>query len=101
MWLVVMFDLPVDTTKAKRHYARFRKKLLAEGFYQLQFSVYGRHCGCSDSAKRVARVIERGLPPRGQVRLLTVTERQFGRMRIFEGETQVETEQPADQFTLF
>ena len=32
MWLFAMFDLPVDTKKARREYTRFRKALLAQGF---------------------------------------------------------------------
>ena len=44
MWVIVMFDLPVDTKKAKRQYAQFRKSLLKDGFVKMQFSVYRRHC---------------------------------------------------------
>jgi len=29
MWVVVLFDLPVDTKKARRNYTRFRKHLLS------------------------------------------------------------------------
>ncbi|MEM6504029.1 MAG: CRISPR-associated endonuclease Cas2 [Planctomycetota bacterium] len=101
MWVLAMFDLPVGSLKAKRDYARFRKKLLTQGFYRLQFSVYGRHCASSDSAGRIARVVEAALPPNGQVRLLMVTERQFGKMQVYEGQKRVETEQPAQQFVLF
>ena len=42
LWLYTMFDLPVDTQRARREYARFRKALIAEGFLMLQFSVYAR-----------------------------------------------------------
>src|SRR5690606_25570553 len=42
MWLFAMFDLPVVTKTDRRNYARFRKKLLEEGFMMLQFSVYAR-----------------------------------------------------------
>ncbi|HHT9133449.1 MAG TPA: CRISPR-associated endonuclease Cas2, partial [Candidatus Avalokitesvara rifleensis] len=43
MWLFAMFDLPVDTKKARREYTRFRKALLTEGFTMLQYSVYARY----------------------------------------------------------
>lgn len=39
MWLVAMFDLPVDTKAARRAYAQFRKALLKDGFSKMQFSV--------------------------------------------------------------
>ena len=41
MWIVTMFDLPVDTKKARREYTLFRKFLLQDGFTQMQYSVYG------------------------------------------------------------
>ena len=40
MWLMVMFDLPTDTPKARRRYRDFRNYLLQDGFDMLQFSVY-------------------------------------------------------------
>ena len=50
MWLVVMFDLPVDTKKARRNYTRFRKQLLRDGFTKMQFSIYTRHCSSQENA---------------------------------------------------
>lgn len=101
MWLVAMFDLPVDSTKARRAYTRFRKKLLTEGFARLQYSVYGRHCASTDSAHRICTTVKSVIPAEGQIRLLMVTERQFGKMQVFEGKKRVETEQPPTQFCLF
>ena len=43
MWVVAMFDLPVETQQNRRDYARFRKALLKDGFMMLQFSVYARY----------------------------------------------------------
>lgn len=50
MWVIAMFDLPVDTKGARRAYARFRKDLLEDGFTMMQFSVYIRHCASVDNA---------------------------------------------------
>lgn len=44
MWVIAMFDLPTDTPKARKAYARFRKDLLSDGFTMMQYSVYIRHC---------------------------------------------------------
>ena len=44
MWVLAMFDLPVDTKRARRAYTQFRKFLLKDGFAKMQFSVYVRHC---------------------------------------------------------
>ena len=101
VWLFAMFDLPVDTKEARRRYTRFRKGLLKEGFCMLQFSIYARYFG-SEAASAVHRSrIEAMLPPDGHVRLLTVTDRQFGKMDIFLGKTRTSAEQPPKQLLLF
>ena len=82
MWLVVMFDLPMVSKAEKRHYVRFRNLLLNEGFSMLQFSVYGRHHATRERAETTVRRIIRGLP-RGEIRVLRVTEAQFARMEVF------------------
>ena len=40
MRVLVMFDLPVTTTAARKEYARFRKYLIKSGFMMLQESIY-------------------------------------------------------------
>ena len=75
MWLVAMFDLPVDTKEARKRYTQFRKELLKDGFSKMQFSVYIRHCASEENGEvHVARV-ERALPPDGEVRLMAITDK--------------------------
>ncbi|HMP74165.1 MAG TPA: CRISPR-associated endonuclease Cas2 [Kiritimatiellia bacterium] len=85
MWILVMFDLPVDTDKAKRQYVLFRKFLLQDGFTKLQFSVYVRHCASEENMQVHLKRIEAHIPPDGEVRSLWLTEKQFARMRTFLG----------------
>ncbi len=101
MWLVAMFDLPVTTKDLRRQYARFRKGLLSRGFTMLQFSVYARHCASEDFAKGVRDDVRGVLPPHGQVRLLAITDRQFGKMEVYFGKKRNRTEDPPTQFMLF
>lgn len=101
MWLFAMFDLPVDTREARRTYARFRKDLLTQGFTMLQFSVYARHCATEDSANTIRQRVQAFLPDQGQVRLLGVTDRQFGKMEVFYGKKRRPAEDPPQQFMLF
>jgi len=101
MWLVAMFDLPVKTKADRRAYARFRTALLCEGFSRLQYSVYGRYCGSEDFRKAVCRRVRALLPDAGQVRLLSVTERQFGRMEVWHGRKRTRSEDPPEQLLLF
>ena len=42
-----------------------------------------------------------GLPAEGQVRLLAVTDRQFGKMENFLGQKRTSTEEPPKQLMLF
>lgn len=101
MWLFAMFDLPVKTKAARKRYAQFRKLLLAEGFTMLQFSVYARHLASEESGRTLRQRIREGLPPDGQVRLLPVTDRQFGKMEVYVGRKRKPTEDPPAQFMLF
>lgn len=101
MWVVVLFDLPVDTKAARRNYARFRKYLLKDGFLMLQYSVYGRHCPSEENAGVHIRRVERNIPPDGQVRILTITDKQFERMRIFWGKKLSTPESPPGMIELF
>jgi CRISPR-associated protein Cas2 len=101
MWLFAMFDLPVKTRPQRRDYTRFRKLLLREGFSQLQFSVYARYCMSEEASNAQCQRIAAHLPPEGQVRMLAVTERQFGKQRIFWGPKGQKTETPPPQLMMF
>ena len=101
MWIFAMFDLPVVTKEQRKRYTQFRKHLLYEGFCMLQFSVYARHCPTEDSAAHYRSSVAAKLPSQGQVRLLSVTDRQFGKMAVFIGETSVATEAAPIQLMLF
>lgn len=101
MWLMVMFDLPVVQKEEKREYSRFRKYLLKEGFIQLQFSVYAKFCASRENAVKYFRHIENAVPPNGYVRLLMITDKQFGEMVSFYGKTVQEIEKKPEQLLLF
>src|SRR5690606_11452279 len=85
MWVLTLFDLPVDSKDARRAYTEFRKMLLKNGFMKMQFSVYIRHCASEENATVHVQRIERCLPPDGEVRIMTVTDKQFERMQVFWG----------------
>lgn len=102
MWLFAMFDLPVVTTVDKRNYTRFRKFLLAQGFMMMQYSVYARYCPTEDVSNAHRKRVRKALPPgTGQVRLLAVTDHQFGKMEVFHGKKAQSTEKPPPQLELF
>ena len=101
MWVIAMFDLPTDTKRARRNYTVFRKNLLKDGFSMVQYSIYIRHCASEENAKVHDKRVESFLPPDGEVRLLTITDKQFERMRIFLGKMRKPTPQPPRQLELF
>lgn len=101
MWLFVFFDLPVDSKEKRKEYTLFRKSLLKMGFSMLQFSVYARYFPSIDAAKAYFRRVKGGIPHEGEVRLLSVTDKQFGRMEVIQGKKHVPTEKAPDQMLLF
>lgn len=96
-----MFDLPVDTERARKDYVQFRKGLLQDGFTKMQYSVYVRHCPSEENAMVHMTRVERMIPHDGEVRILTLTDKQFERMRIFWGKKRSNTPPPPQQLELF
>lgn len=101
MWMFAMFDLPVDSKEHRKQYAQFRSALLKLGFTMLQFSVYAKHLPSEDAAQHLCNILSLAVPPKGQVRLLTVTDRQFGKMMVFYGKKRESPESPPEQIALF
>lgn len=101
MWVLAMFDLPTDTREARKAYAEFRKSLLKDGFTMLQFSVYARHCPSEENAEVHMERVRNFLPDDGEVRLLTVTDAQFGRMQVYYGRIRGATEKAPEQVGFF
>lgn len=101
MWIVTLFDLPVDTKRARKQYAQFRDFLLKDGFSMMQYSVYIRHCASQENADVHIQRVERSVPPDGEVRIITLTDKQFERMRIFWGKQRKPPETAPAQLELF
>ncbi len=101
MWLFALFDLPVGTKDARKQYTRFRKSLLKQGFTMMQYSVYARFCVSEETSETHRKKIRAVLPPDGQVRLLAVTDRQFGKMEVFYGKKRKKVEDPPMQLSFF
>lgn len=101
MWVIAMFDLPTDTKAARRAYTRFRKDLLEDGFTMMQYSIYIRHCASIDNAEMHAIRMGSKVPDKGEVRFLTITDNQFGRIKVFVGKKRDKTESAPAQLQLF
>lgn len=101
MWILVFFDLPTDTKKDTKNYNIFRKKLIQDGFTMFQFSIYLRHCASRENAEVHIKRVKSFLPPTGQVGILCVTDKQFGKMELFIGKKETEVQTPCQQLELF
>ena len=101
MRLFVFFDLPVTKKKQRKIAARFRKTLLNEGFIMLQFSVYCRCCRGQDIVEREIRRIKQILPEEGNVRILQITDKQYGGMLFLAGTPKKEEILSSEQLLLF
>ncbi|NCE73154.1 CRISPR-associated endonuclease Cas2 [Odoribacter sp. Z80] len=101
MWLFVFFDLPV-TTKSERHTAtHFRKFLEKDGFTMMQFSVYIRHCASKESAEVHTSRIRNNIPDKGQVSILSVTDKQYGEILNYWGSQSKSLGETPKQLELF
>ncbi|POS61308.1 CRISPR-associated endonuclease Cas2 [Parasaccharibacter apium] len=85
LWLIIFFDLPVRTKIQRRQAAQFRNFLRDDGFIMLQYSVYVRVGRGQDSLDKHLRRVRTALPKEGSVRVLQVTDKQYGRMEIMLG----------------
>lgn len=101
MWLQVCFDLPVKTAAQRRIAANFRKALLGDGFKMFQYSVYWRHCASSENARVHKQRVRSWLPEEGNVSILEITDKQFGRIERYDNQAPGELPEPSHQLELF
>ncbi|MBX9830086.1 MAG: CRISPR-associated endonuclease Cas2 [Xanthobacteraceae bacterium] len=100
VWMFVFFDLPVGTKTDRRWATKFRKFLKDDGFLMLQLSVYARVCRGEDAAEKHVQRVTKNLPPKGSVRTLQVTDKQYARMRMMLGEATFSEKKAPHQLVL-
>jgi CRISPR-associated protein Cas2 len=101
MWLFVSFDLPVVTKIEKKIAANFRKKLLADGFTMLQYSIYTRHCASKESAEVHIKRVKSFIPSKGHVSIMMITDKQYGNIINFWGRKTKPLKKAPPQIELF
>lgn len=100
-WVIVFFDLPVDTSEARKTAADFRKDLIRDGYFMAQYSVYARPCGSADRVDTQVRRLKPKIPERGEVRALVITDAQWGRMIVVQSKKKVSPEDMPEQMLFF
>lgn len=101
MWVLVFFDLPVETKTQTKAATRFRKQLLEDGFSMFQFSIYMRNCPSRENAEVHVKRVKLSLPEYGHVGVLTITDKQFGMMELFFSKKPIDRPPIAQQLELF
>jgi CRISPR-associated protein Cas2 len=101
MWVIAMFDLPVQTKQQRYNYRKFVEFLEDDGYQRMQYSVFARACASEENADVHAERLRRRVPDAGEVRLLKLTDKQWGRTMIFRTGLKHAPELPPEQFTFF
>jgi CRISPR-associated protein Cas2 len=84
MWVMVFFDLPTETKTDKKNASDFRKNLQKDGFSLFQYSIYVRYCASKENAEVHTERVKKILPRKGQVSIMTITDKQFASIINFE-----------------
>ena len=101
MWVLVFFDLPTGTKKERKAYSDFRDALVKDGFTMFQYSIYIRHCASADNAMVHRSRVRELLPKCGRVSIMTIPDKQFGMIEVFEGKQESGRPVEGQQLELF
>lgn len=74
MWLIVQFDLPVQTGRDVKAYRVFRSNLFRLGFSMLQKSVYMRYEKNDSTALITQNAVVENIPKNGHVSILRISD---------------------------
>lgn len=101
MWILVFFDLPTETKIERIRHNTFRVNLLKDGFSRFQLSIYIRHCASLENANTHIQRVKNFMPPKGMVSILSITDKQFGRIETFFGKKERPPPPVAVQLEMF
>ncbi|MEX0957297.1 MAG: CRISPR-associated endonuclease Cas2 [Rhizobiaceae bacterium] len=101
MWMLVTFDLPVDTKKQRKAATKFRHFLLDIGFEMSQLSNYLRFCNGKEQFDSYIRKIEGHLPEAGNVYVFQFTDRQYENIVRFSDQRRRSRQKNPEQLALF
>lgn len=101
MWMLVTFDLPVESKKQRKAATDFRNFLLDQGFEMSQLSNYLRSCNGKEQYETYVRRIERNLPGRGHVYIFHFTDKQYENIVRFSDQSRRKRRKNPSQLALF
>lgn len=89
MRIIVMYDLPNNNFDENKDYTKFRKNLIKNGYIMMQFSVYIKCLNTKTKFKNEVKKISKFIPTQGNIRILTVTEKQYQDIIYLNGESNI------------
>ncbi|MDX3976380.1 CRISPR-associated endonuclease Cas2 [Shinella sp.] len=101
MWMLVTFDLPVETKKQRHAATKFRQHLLDIGFEMSQLSNNLRFCNGKEQFETYVRQIERVLPEWGDIYIFPFTDKQYENIIRFSDQARKKQRKNPDQLALF
>ncbi len=101
MWMLVTFDLPVETRKQRAAATKFRLQLLDMGFEMSQSSNYLRFCSGKEQFESYVRKVESNLPQWGDIYIFQFTDRQYENIVRFSDQRRRRRQKNPDQMALF
>ena len=101
MWILVTFDLPVETAAQRKAANRFRHDLLDLGFEMSQLSNYLRFCNGKEQFDSYVRRVGALLPAQGDVFVFQFTDRQYENIIRFSDQGRRPRQKNPDQMALF
>jgi CRISPR-associated protein Cas2 len=104
MWLMIMFDMPTDTKKARKKYRYLRNRLLKEGYLMMQFSIYIRSYHSYEAALNGRKKLKDFIASntlKGRIRMIMFTDKQFGNMEVIIGTKSEDEKNAPKQLLLF
>ena len=90
MRILVMFDLPVNTSQERRDYTVFRRYLIKSGFLMMQESIYCKLAQNPVAADAIIENVRKNKPGKGLVQVLKITEKQFSKIEYIVGNSSSE-----------
>jgi CRISPR-associated protein Cas2 len=101
MWVLVFFGLPTETAQDRKNYTKFRDRMMDDGFTMFQFSIYIRHCASRENMEVHIKRIKNILPPKGKVGIMTITDKQFGMIELFDNRKESPPQNIPQQLEMF
>lgn len=100
MRVLVMFDLPVETSEERREHSRFRKFLLRNGFVMMQESVYTKIALNNTAVDVIKESVRKNKAKNGLIQMLVITEKQFEKTELVLGEEKNDVINSSDRFVV-